>query len=68
MFISNNHASLHLWSKDNLLKHQKVLQYYFHDCLKKNLLLFMSLLTGPLVKNSHNEDGISFIFLKNVLK
>ena len=28
MFISNNYASFHLWWKENLLKHQKVLKYY----------------------------------------
>ena len=28
MFITNNHASFHLWSKDNLVKHQKVSKYY----------------------------------------
>ena len=31
-FITNNHASFHLWRKANLLNHQKVSQYYEHDC------------------------------------
>ena len=31
-FISNNHASLCLWWKKNLRKHQKVSKYYEHDC------------------------------------
>ena len=30
MFITNNHASFHLWLKKNLLKHQKVSKYYEH--------------------------------------
>ena len=28
VFISNNRASFHLWSMENLLKHQKVSKYY----------------------------------------
>ena len=31
MFITNNHASFHLWGKENLVKHQKVSKYYDHD-------------------------------------
>ena len=27
MFISNNHASFHLWLKEALVKHQKVSKY-----------------------------------------
>ena len=44
MFITNNHTSFHLWRKENLVKHQKVLKYYVHDCiilfLKSKLILF----------------------------
>ena len=32
MFITNSHSSFHLWSKENLVKHQKVSKYYEHDC------------------------------------
>ena len=32
MFIGNNRASFHLWWKENLVKHQKVLKYYENDC------------------------------------
>ena len=36
MFIfyinTNNHASFHLWWKENLIKYQKVSKYYAHDC------------------------------------
>ena len=32
MFITNNHASFHLWWKENLVKHQKVSKYCDHDC------------------------------------
>ena len=30
--ISNNHASFHLWRKENLVKHQKVSEHYDYDC------------------------------------
>ena len=32
IFITNNHASFHLWWKENLLKYQKVSKYYVHNC------------------------------------
>ena len=32
MFISNNRPSLHLWWKENLVKHRKVSKYYETDC------------------------------------
>ena len=32
MFITNNHASFHLWCMENLIKHQEVLKYYDHNC------------------------------------
>ena len=32
MFITNNHASFHLWWKENLVKYQKVSKYYVHHC------------------------------------
>ena len=31
-FITNNHASFHLWWTERLLNHQKVSKYYEHDC------------------------------------
>ena len=31
-YVTNNHASFHLWWKENLLNHQKVSKYYEHDC------------------------------------
>ena len=46
MLISNHRATFHLWRKENLLRHQKVLNYYENDCLQNFLLLFVSLLTG----------------------
>ena len=66
-FIINKHASFHLWWKKNLLNHQKVSKYYEHDCLQNFVLLFMSLLTTFIVKNSHVLIGIYVIFLKKVL-
>ena len=68
MFITHNRASFHLWWKEILEKHQNVSIYYFHDCLKNSLWLFMSFLTAPVVKNSHIKAGIYFIFLKNILR
>ena len=32
MFISNNCASFHLWWKENLLKQQRVSEYYKNGC------------------------------------
>ena len=39
--------------KGKFSKHQKVSKYYENDSLKNFDLLFMSLLTAPIVKNSH---------------
>ena len=64
MFITNNNASFHLCSKENLVKHQKVSKYYEHDYLRKSHLLFMSLLTDGIVKNSYNFVKIYLILPK----
>ena len=32
MFITNIHASFHLWQKENLLIYQNVSKYYEHSC------------------------------------
>ena len=64
MFITNNYASFHLWWKESLVKHQNVSKYYEQYCLKNFILLFMSLLTAWIVKNSDIFAGIYFIFLK----
>ena len=66
-FITNNHASFHLYRKKNLLNHQRVSNYYEQDCLQNFLLFFMSLLTALIVKNSHILAVIYFTFLKYVL-
>ena len=39
-------------TQENFIKHQKVSKYD-HDCLKNFILLFLSLLTASIVKNSH---------------
>ena len=52
MFIKNNRASFRLWGNENLVKHEKVLKYE-KDSLQIFLLLFVSLLTAPVVENSH---------------
>ena len=62
MFITNNHASFHLWREENLLKYQNVSKYNGHDYLQNFVLLFMSLLRVPLVKNSRILAGIYSIF------
>ena len=48
--------------------YKKVSKYYENDCLQNLLLLFMSLLTAPIVKNSHIYTRIYFIFLKKCPK
>ena len=45
-----------------------IIKYYKNDCLQNFILLLMSLLTVPFVKNSHIWAGIYYIFLKNILK
>ena len=68
LLITYNCASFHLWWKENLVKYKIVPQYYFHDCLKNFLWLFMSLLKAQVVKNSRIYPRTYFIFLKNFLK
>ena len=38
MLITNSHLSFHLWWKQNMVKHQKVWEYYDHDCKLLGLL------------------------------
>ena len=66
MVITNNHASLHLRWKENLLEYQYVSKYDEHGCLENFLWSFMSLLTVLFVKNSHILAGIYFIVLKKL--
>ena len=47
MFISNNRASFHLWWKENLVKHQKVLKYFEND---------QRTLNSPIRINEHWEN------------
>ena len=47
------------WS--NIKKSENIMS---NDCLENFLLLFISLLTAPVVKNNHILAGIYFIFLK----
>ena len=51
-----------------MVKHQKLPKYYDHGGLQNLLLHFISLLTSPIVKNSHLLAGIYFIFLKERLR
>ena len=67
IMITNHYVSFHLWWKENFVKRQKVSKYYDYDCLQNFLLLFMSLLTAPISKNSPILAGISCIFPKNIL-
>ena len=60
-------ASFHFLWKENYVNHQKFSKFYNHDSLQNFLSLFMSLLTAPIVKNSHILAGVYFIFLKNIL-
>ena len=45
-------------------KSKKVSKYYDHDCVRNFVLLFMSLITALIVKNSHIAAVIYFIFLR----
>ena len=40
MFLGNNCTSFHLWLKENLIRHQKVLKYYENDCRSNNRAKF----------------------------
>ena len=57
MFISNNHALLHFWCKENLVKHQKVSKYYENDYSYKSLYVDVDC-----------NGKISFQLLTNVIK
>ena len=58
----------HVVEKENLVKHQKVSKHCENDFLQSLFLLLMSLLTAPIVRNSHIYARIYLIFLENVLK
>ena len=60
---TNNHASFHLWWKENLLNHQRVSKYHQHDCLKSFLSLIISLITALIVKHSHTFAGTYTFYL-----
>ena len=53
MFISNKRTSVHLWRKENLVKHQKVSKYYENDCryIKRRVYIC----DGP--NNTCHADG-----------
>ena len=65
MFISNIRESFHFLRNENLIEHKKILK---KDCPQNFLLLFMSLVTATIDKNSQMQARISLSFLKNVLK
>ena len=69
MFINNNHASFCSLLKEKFVRHQKASKYYDQnfECLQNFLLLFISLLSVWIVRNSHISAGIYFIFLKTTL-
>ena len=47
-----------------MIKHQNVSNYYENDCLQKAILLFVTLSTASIVKNSHIYARIYLVFLK----
>ena len=49
-FITNNHASVHLWWKEIWSTIKKFSNYYEHDCFQNFIFLFMSLLTALIIK------------------
>ena len=46
------------------MNYGKIINYYEHDCLKKFLLHFVSLLTALILKNCHILAGVHCIFIK----
>ena len=68
ILITKNGTSCHLWSKETLVKHQKISKYYENNCPTNFILLFLSLLAPPIVKRSQIYSGIYFIFLKHALR
>ena len=52
VFVTNNHASFHLWWKENLIKYQKVLKYHVHDCRSK--MIFIYVISANLVDTNCN--------------
>ena len=68
MFISNNRASLHLWWKENLEKHQKVSEYYENDCSLKseNDLLDIGKLETTPVNLRKLSDAVKMKLLKRL--
>ena len=54
--------------KEKLVKYQKNSKYYENDCLQNFILLFISLSTVPIVKNSHILARVYLILLQVVLK
>ena len=67
MCITNTHALFHLLCNEELRKYQNFSKRYDHDCLQNFLLLFLGLLTVPIVKKNNTLTGIYFIFLKNAM-
>ena len=63
MLISNNHPSIHLWWKENLVKHRKLSKYYETDC-KTGLFTYICIFSGKKIwnqkkkkKNQKNQKG-----------
>ena len=49
-FLTNNHPSFHLWRKENLLNHQKVLKCYEHGCRIQRAI-------NESVKHRYDSEG-----------
>ena len=64
MFTNKNHTLFYLWWKESLVINKKIFNYHDHGCLQNVLLLFISLLTAPIVKNSHILAETYFNFAK----
>ena len=63
MYITNNDAMFDLWWKEILVKHQKISKNCGYHCLQNLFffLLFVSLLTAPIVKNINILPGMMMI-------
>ena len=63
LFITNDRTLLNLWLKENLVKHQKVPQCYFHDCSNKNNN-FPSQFCLRSISNKFDCSDANEVFLK----
>ena len=72
MFISNNRLPFHLWSKGNLVKHQRVSEYYENDCsteiLTESMIQFILSYFSHFLLVGSNDNNLCFKFWNFTIK